>query len=74
MSTTLESALVADPAAQVFGSVLRAQDAGYEAARTVHDGLDRQSSSANGVDLGLALVPASGQRVEHDDVQRHHRQ
>jgi len=39
MSTTLDSALVADLAGQVSGSVLGSQDAGYDAARTVHNGL-----------------------------------
>ena len=39
MSTTLDSALVADLAGEVSGSVLGPQDAGYDAARAVHNGL-----------------------------------
>src|SRR5438876_12315701 len=39
MSTTLDSALVADLAGEVSGSVLGPQDAAYEAARAVHNGL-----------------------------------
>jgi FAD/FMN-containing dehydrogenase len=39
MSTTVDEALVMDVARQVSGSVLRAGDTGYEAARTVHNGL-----------------------------------
>jgi FAD/FMN-containing dehydrogenase len=39
MSTTLDSALVAELAGQVSGSVLGPHDAGYDAARTVHNGL-----------------------------------
>ena len=39
MSTTLDSALVADLAGQVSGSVLGPQDAGYDSARAVHNGL-----------------------------------
>ena len=39
MSTTLDSALVAALAGQVSGSVLGPGDAGYESARTVHNGL-----------------------------------
>jgi FAD/FMN-containing dehydrogenase len=39
MSTTLASALVADLTAQVSGSVLGPQDAGYDSARAVHNGL-----------------------------------
>jgi hypothetical protein len=43
MSATLDSAAVADLAAQVSGSVLGPQDAGYEAARAVHNGfIDRR--------------------------------
>jgi FAD/FMN-containing dehydrogenase len=39
MSTTLNSALVAELNGQVSGSVLGPQDAGYDAARAVHNGL-----------------------------------
>lgn len=39
MSTTLDSALVADLAGRVSGSVLGPQDAGYDSARAVHNGL-----------------------------------
>src|SRR6266496_2596696 len=39
MSATLDDAVVADLAGQVSGPVLAPQDAGYEAARAVHNGL-----------------------------------
>jgi FAD/FMN-containing dehydrogenase len=39
MSTTLDSALLADLAGEVCGSVLGPEDAGYEAARAVHNGM-----------------------------------
>jgi FAD/FMN-containing dehydrogenase len=39
MSATLDHAAVSDFAGQVSGSVLGPQDAGYEAARAVHNGL-----------------------------------
>ena len=39
MSTTLDSAHVADLAGQVSGSVLGPQDAGYHVARAVHNGV-----------------------------------
>jgi FAD/FMN-containing dehydrogenase len=39
MSTTLDQALVSDFTGQVSGSVLGSEDAGYEAARFVHNGL-----------------------------------
>ena len=57
MSTTVDSALVADLAAHVSGSVLRAQDAGYEAARTAHNGLiDRRPGPVRTVTwIGLCL-------------------
>jgi len=43
MSTTVDAALVAELAGQVSGSVLGPRDAGYEAARAVHNGLvDRE--------------------------------
>jgi len=63
MSTTLDSALVADLAGQVSGSVLGPQDAGYDAARAVHNGLiDRRPTlivrcrTTNDVAAALALV------------------
>ena len=39
MITTVDPMLVADLAGQVSGSVLGPQDAGYDAARAVHNGL-----------------------------------
>jgi FAD/FMN-containing dehydrogenase len=39
MTTTVDSALVVDLAAQVAGSVLGPQDAGYDEARAVHNGM-----------------------------------
>ena len=39
MSTTLDRALVADLSGEISGSVLGPQDAGYDAARAVHNGL-----------------------------------
>jgi FAD/FMN-containing dehydrogenase len=39
MRTALDSALVAELSEQIVGSVLRPQDAGYESARAVHNGL-----------------------------------
>src|SRR3954452_3878013 len=39
MTLTFDSALVTELAGQVSGSVLGPQDAGYDAARTVHNGL-----------------------------------
>jgi hypothetical protein len=39
MSTTLDSAIVANLADEVSGSVLGPEDAGYDAARAVHNGL-----------------------------------
>src|SRR6187200_2027257 len=39
MSTGLDSALVADLSGRVSGSVLAPRDAGYDAARAVHNGL-----------------------------------
>ena len=39
MSTTLDSALVAELAGRVSGPVLGPHDAGYDAARAVHNGL-----------------------------------
>src|SRR6266545_4051500 len=63
MSTGLYSALVTDLAGQVSGSVLGPQDAGYDAARAVHNGLiDRRPAlivrcrTTNDVAAALALV------------------
>jgi FAD/FMN-containing dehydrogenase len=39
MSTTFDSALVAELAGQISGSVLGPQDVGYDAARALHNGL-----------------------------------
>ena len=39
MSATLDDALVTDLAGQVSGPVLRPGDAGYDAARAVHNGM-----------------------------------
>jgi FAD/FMN-containing dehydrogenase len=70
MSTTLDSALVADLAGQVSGSVLGPGDAGYEAARAVHNGLiDRKPAlivrcrTACDVAAALALARAAGLEV-----------
>jgi FAD/FMN-containing dehydrogenase len=63
MSTTLDSAHVADLAGQVSGSVLAPQDAGYESARAVHNGLvDRRPAlivrCRTACDVAAALVLA----------------
>jgi FAD/FMN-containing dehydrogenase len=70
MSTTLDSALVADLAGQVSGSVLGPRDAGYEAARAVHNGLiDRKPAlivrcrTACDVAAALALARRAGLEV-----------
>src|SRR5437016_11024079 len=74
MSTTLDSALVADVAGEVSGSVLGPQDAGYDAARAVHNGLiDRKPAlivrcrTTNDVVAALGLArratPGSGAGV-----------
>jgi FAD/FMN-containing dehydrogenase len=47
MSATLDSAAIADLAGHVSGRVLGPQDVGYDAARTVHNGL---------IDRGPALI------------------
>jgi FAD/FMN-containing dehydrogenase len=69
MSVTLDSAAVADLAGQVSGSVLSPQDAGYDAARAVHNGLiDRRPAlivrwrTTN--DVVEALAFARGARLE----------
>jgi len=70
MSTTLDSALVADLAGQVSGSVLGPEDAGYDAARAVHNGLiDRRPAlivrcrTTNDVIAALALARRAGHEV-----------
>ena len=70
MSTTMDSALVAELAAQVSGSVLGPNDAGYDAARAVHNGLiDRRPSlivrcrTTNDVAAALAFARNSGLEV-----------
>ena len=57
MSTTLDHALLADLSAEITGSVLGPQDAGYDAARAVHNGL---------VDRRPALIVRC--RTTHDVV------
>ena len=70
MSTTLDSALVADLARQVSGGVLGPQDAGYDAARAVYNGLvDRKPAlivrcrTTNDVVEALALARRAGLEV-----------
>jgi FAD/FMN-containing dehydrogenase len=70
MTTTLDPELVADLAGQVSGSVLGPQDAGYEAARAVHNGLiDRRPAlivrcrTTNDVVAALALARRAGLEV-----------
>jgi FAD/FMN-containing dehydrogenase len=70
MSTTLDPALVGDLAAEVAGSVLGPQDAGYDAARAVHNGLiDRRPAlivrcrTTNDVVAALALARRAGLEV-----------
>jgi FAD/FMN-containing dehydrogenase len=62
-TTTLDSALVAELAEEVSGSVLGPQDAGYDAARAVHNGLiDRRPAlivrCETGCDVAAALALA----------------
>jgi FAD/FMN-containing dehydrogenase len=66
MTTTVDTTLVRDLADQVTGSVLLPEDAGYEAARTVFNGLiDRRPAlivrcrSANDVAAALTLARAA---------------
>src|SRR5438046_6542566 len=70
MSTTLDSTLVAELAGQVSGSVLDPHDAGYDAARAVHNGLiDRKPAlivrcrTTNDVVAALALARRVGLEV-----------
>jgi FAD/FMN-containing dehydrogenase len=69
MSTTLDAAFVADLAAQISGSVLGPQDAGYDAARAVHNGLiDRRPAlivrCRTACDVAAALAFARRARLE----------
>jgi len=70
MSTGLDSALVADLSGRVSGSVLAPRDAGYDAARAVHNGLiDRRPAlivrcrTARDVAASLALARRAGLEV-----------
>jgi FAD/FMN-containing dehydrogenase len=70
MSTTFDASLAAELAGQVSGSVLGQQDAGYDAARTVHNGLiDRRPAvivrcrSAGDVVAALAFARRAGLEV-----------
>jgi FAD/FMN-containing dehydrogenase len=70
MRSTLDPALVADLVAQVSGSVLRPADAGYDAARAVHNGLiDRRPAlivrcrTACDVAAALAFAHRAGHEV-----------
>jgi FAD/FMN-containing dehydrogenase len=70
MSATLDSAVLADLAGRVSGSVLGRQDAGYEEARAVHNGLvDRKPAlivrcrTTNDVVAALAFAPSAGLEV-----------
>ena len=70
MSTTLDSALVAELAGQVSGSVLGPQDVGYNAARAVHNGLiDRKPAlivrcrTTNDVIAALAFAHRAGPEI-----------
>jgi FAD/FMN-containing dehydrogenase len=70
MSTGLDSALVADLSGQVSGSVLAPDDAGYDAARAVHNGLiDRRPAlivrcrTAYDVAASLGLARGAGLEV-----------
>ena len=70
MSTTLDPALVTELAGQVSGSVLGPEDAGYDAARAVHNGLiDRKPAlivrcrTTGDVVAALALARRAGLEV-----------
>jgi FAD/FMN-containing dehydrogenase len=69
MTTTFDPARVADLAGQVSGSVLGPQDAGYDAARAVHNGLvDRRPvlivRCRTTCDVAAALALARGSGLE----------
>jgi FAD/FMN-containing dehydrogenase len=70
MSTTLDPGLVTDLAGQISGSLLGPDDAGYEAARAVHNGLiDRKPAlivrcrTTNDVVAALALARRAGLEI-----------
>ena len=69
VSATLDSAVVADLAGQLSGSVLRPEDAGYDAARAVHNGSStaagahRPLPDADDVAAALAFARAAGLEV-----------
>jgi FAD/FMN-containing dehydrogenase len=70
MTTTFDSALVADLTRQISGPVLGPQDTGYDEARAVHNGLiDRRPAlivrcrTANDVVAALALAQQAGLEV-----------
>jgi FAD/FMN-containing dehydrogenase len=70
MTITFDSALVGDLARQISGSVLRPEDAGYDAARAVHNGLiDRKPAlivrcrTTDDVVAALALARRAGLEV-----------
>ena len=70
MPTVSDSALIADLARHVSGSVLAPQDAGYDAARAVHNGLiDRRPAlivrcrTTNDVVVALAYARRVGLEV-----------
>ncbi len=70
MSTSLDSALATDLAARISGSLLGPQDAGYDAARTVYNGLiDRRPAlivrcrTTDDVVAALALARRAGLEV-----------
>ena len=70
MTTTLDPALVAELAGNVSGSVLGPEDAGYDEARAVHNGLiDRRPAlivrchTTSDVVAGLALAGRTGLEV-----------
>ena len=70
MTITFDSALVSDLRGQISGSVLEPGDAGYDAARTVHNGLiDRRpalivrSRTTNDVVAALAFARRAGLEI-----------
>jgi predicted lipoprotein with Yx(FWY)xxD motif len=73
----LDAALVADLAGGVCGSVLGQQDAGYDAARAVHNGLiDREPAlivryrTTNDIIAALALARRAGLGVANSSLGR----
>src|SRR4051794_24169991 len=70
MTTTMDAMLVRDLADQVQGSVIRPEDAGYDAARAVYNGLiDRKPAlivncrSADDVAAAIRFARAAGLEV-----------